>query len=632
MTPQGRTCALTLFAVLVLPVLAGGQTIPASAAPSGPRTGLIVGQVVDAMSDAPIPDAIVLINLPRYSSTLPTTPYGRVLADGEGRFFFSDLVAGDYYLEASQQGYVAGQYGQQKPMGQSQLLSLAEGERRTDVKLRVWKYAVISGTVLDEADEPVVGVSVRALGRTVLGGKVQYGTTQVREDLVPTAVTDDRGVFRLSQLLPGTYVIAVPSTQNTAPVAFLSGQNSTARSELFMAGVGEVTPVGQPGTLQNGDVALLTSSRMQVPPAGSTTGRMSIYRTAFYPSATTAGDAMPITVRSGDERSDVAITLRPVPAVRVSGRLVMPDGSAPPPMGLFLSGEASKDLIVRRPPPNNGNFDTAVSLTDASGRFTFLGVPPGEYVLQQSSPFLSRALQTGEPTYWVSQTVTVGTADITDMVVQARPALHVDGRCVYRSVAGAEKPPIGSVSFETPFGEPGQFFVQTIRTSGDLRFETFAGAGTYFIHPTENRGWFVQSVMVDGKDYTDRLFELHEDTTSIVITFTDQPNRITGTVKDARGAASGTAVVLAFPVDRQRWTGYGTSPRELVSAITSPAGAYTIPNLPPGDYHVIAVRADDADDWQDPKVLDVLSNRATKIKVSGGDQTRTLDLTVSAVR
>jgi len=632
MTPHGRTCALTLFAVLVLPALAGGQTISISGAPSGPRTGLILGQVVDAISDAPIPDAIVLINLPRYSPTLPTTPYGRVMADGEGRFFFSDLAAGDYYLAASLQGYVAGQYGQQKPMGQYQLLSLAEGERRTDVKLRVWKYAVISGTVLDEADEPVVGVSVRALGRTVLGGRVQYGTMEVREDLVPTAVTDDRGMFRLSQLLPGTYVIAVPSTQNTAPVAFLGGQNNTARSELFMAGIGEVTPVGQPGTLQNGDVALLTSSRMQVPPAGSATGRMSIYRTTFYPSATTVGDAMPITVRSGDERSDIAIALRPVPAVRVSGRLVMPDGSAPPPMGLFLSGDASKDLIVRRPPPTNANFDTAVSLTDASGRFTFLGVPPGEYVLQQSSPFLGRALQTGEPTYWVSQTVTVGTTDITDMVVQARPALHVDGRAEYRSVAGAEKPQIGSVSFETPFGEPGQFFVQTIRTNGDLRFETFAGGGTYFIHPTENRGWFVQSVMVDGKDYTDRLFDLHEDSTSIVITFTDQPNRITGTVKDARGAASGTAVVLAFPVDRQRWTGYGTSPRELVSAITSPAGAYTIPNLPPGDYYVIAVRADDADDWQDPKVLDVLSNRATKIKVNSGDQTPTLDLTVSAVR
>jgi 3D (Asp-Asp-Asp) domain-containing protein len=35
-------------------------------------------------------------------------------------------------------------------------------------------------------------------------------------------------------------------------------------------------------------------------------------------------------------------------------------------------------------------------------------VPSGDYALQQSSPFLSRALQTGVPTYWVSQALTVG--------------------------------------------------------------------------------------------------------------------------------------------------------------------------------------------------------------------------------
>jgi hypothetical protein len=632
MTPQARICALTLVGLLVSPLFVGGQTIPTNGAPPGPRTSVIVGQVVDAMSDAPIPDAIVLINLPRYSPTLPTTPYGRVMADGEGRFFFSDLPAGDYYLQASQQGYVAGTYGQQKPMGQYQLLSLGQGEQRTDVKLHVWKYAVIAGTVLDEAGEPVVGVSVRALGRTVLGGRVQYGTTEIREDLVPTAVTDDRGMFRLSQLLPGTYVVAVPATQNTVPVESLTGQNSAARTELSYAGVSEVTALGQPRTLQSGDVALLTSSRMQVPPAASATGRMFVYPTTFYPAAMTAGDATSITVRSGDERPDVAITLRPVPAVRVSGRVNTPDGSAPPPMGIFLAGDASKDLVVRRPPPGNANFDTAVSLTDAAGRFTFLGVPPGEYVLEQSSPFLGRALQTGVPTYWVSQTITVGTSDITDTIVQARPAVHVAGRAEYRSAAGAEKPPIGSVGFDTPFGEPGQFFVQMIRTNGDLTFETFAAGGTYFIRPTENRGWFVQSVMVDGKDCKDRLFDLHEDTTSIVITFTDQPNRITGTVKDGRGVVSGSAVVLAFPADRQHWAGYGRSPRDLVSAITSASGVYTIPNLPPGDYAMIAVQADDADEWQDPTVLNVLSNRATKIKVNAGDQTRKLDLTVSGVR
>ncbi len=635
MAPDTRSCRLTVAVVLL--ALAGhgaAQTIPTNAAPPGPRTAMILGRVVDATTGAPVPEAIVLINLPRYSATLPTTPHGRVMADGEGRFFFADLPAGDYYLQASSPGYQWGEYGQRKPMGPYLSLPLAEGEHRADVKLPLWKYAVITGTVLDEAGEPVVGVTVRALGREVLGGRVQYGTTEVREDLVPTAVTDDRGVYRLSQLLPGTYLVAVPSTQNTVPVEFLSGGNVTARNELAYAGVAEVGPVGQPGTLQNGGVALLTSSRMQVPPATPASGRMQIYRTTFYPGATTVGDAMPMVVKAGDERSGITITLRPSPAVRITGRLVAPDGSAPPPMGIYLAGEASQDVIVRRPPPNNSNFDTAVSLSDASGRFTFLGVPPGEYVLRQSSPFLVRALQTGEPTFWVSQTLTVGATDMNDIVVEARPALRVAGRFEFRSAGGLQTPHGAATAFlslETPFAETPGAAVQVLLSNGPA-FETLVAGGQYFLQPNESRGWFTQSVTVGGKDYTNRVFDLTEDTTSIVIVMTDRPSTISGTVKDARGSASATAMVLAFPTDRQRWTGYGRSARDLAAVNTSTTGRYTIPHLPAGEYFVIAIEADDADDWQDPKVLAQLSTRATKITVGGGDGTRTLDLNVSGVR
>jgi hypothetical protein len=596
---------------------------------------MIVGQVVDADTGAPIPEAIVLINLPKYSAALPTTPRGRVMADGEGRFFFAALPAGDYYLQASSTGYQWGVYGQRKPMGAYLTLPLAEGEQRTDVKLRLWKYAVITGTVLDEADEPVVGITVRALGRELVGGRIRYGTFQVRDDLVPSAVTDDRGVFRLSQLLPDTYVIAVPSTQNTVPVDLLSSPDAAARTELAYAGVAEIGPVGQPGTLRIGDVALLTSSRMQVPPAASSSGRMEAYRTTFYPTAMTAGEAMPITLRAGEERSGVAITLRPAPAVRVSGRLVTPDGAAPPPMGIYLAGEASKDVIVRRPPPNNSNFDTAVTLSDARGRFTFLGVPPGEYVLRQSSPFLSRALRTGVPTFWVSQPLTVGATDTTDdIVVVARPSLRVGGRFEFRSGTGLQTPGglvSAGLSLDTPFAEtPG--VAVSIRPSDGLTFQTMAAGGTYLIQPNESSGWYTQSVTVGGRDYTNRVFELNEDTTSIVIVMTDRPVTISGTVRDALGGVSQTAVVLAFPTDRQRWTGYGRSPRTLASVNTTTTGKYTIVHLPAGEYFVIAVEADDTDDWQDPKTLEQLSTWATRITIGAGDAARTIDLNVQGVR
>ncbi len=100
--------------------------------------------------------------MPKYLEN-PAAPGGRVMADGEGRFFFTDLPAGRVLPASEKDGYAPGEYGDRRAWGQSQLLSLAEGERLTDITLKVWKYGVIAGTVVDEAGEPVVGVAVRAL-------------------------------------------------------------------------------------------------------------------------------------------------------------------------------------------------------------------------------------------------------------------------------------------------------------------------------------------------------------------------------------------------------------------------------------------------------------------------------------
>jgi Carboxypeptidase regulatory-like domain len=257
--------------ILALSIRVNAQVIPTNEAPPGPRTGMIVGQVVDAGTGAPIGDAIVRMTL-RTSVASPSAPRDRVMTDGDGRFFFADLPAGEYYLQATKDGYAAAEYGQRRARSQSQLLSLGEGERLSDVKLRVWKYAVIGGTVVDEAGEPVIGVAVRALMKNVIAGRVQFGNAEVVSELVPSAITDDRGVFRLSQLLPGTYVVGVPSTQTTLPAAALESPNAALLTELFMSGVQEVAPPGQPRTQQIGDSALMTLTSVTIPPPVSPDG------------------------------------------------------------------------------------------------------------------------------------------------------------------------------------------------------------------------------------------------------------------------------------------------------------------------------------------------------------------------
>ena len=120
--------------------------------------------------------------------------------------------------------------------------------------------------------------------------------------------------------------------------------------------------------------------------------------------------------------------------------------------------------------------------------------------------------------------------------------------------------------------------------------------------------------------------------TSLVVTFTDKPSPISGTVKDTRGEASATAVVLAFPVDPRRWTGYGASPRTIKSALAARTGVYTFEHLPPGAYNLVAVEPADADGWTDPKRLEALASMATRVAIAAGDPAKTVDLVVKATR
>ena len=163
-------------------VLVAALTVPAAGfapqrglnqvdgAPTGPRTGLIVGQVVDS-TGAAVPEAIVQMSyaeILRGSADDPERPRD----GGRGRAILFLRPAGRRLLHSSRprKAMPAACTASAARMATVSACRSPKANGASDAKLTLWKYAVIGGTVLDEAGEPVIGVSVQALVKDVVAG------------------------------------------------------------------------------------------------------------------------------------------------------------------------------------------------------------------------------------------------------------------------------------------------------------------------------------------------------------------------------------------------------------------------------------------------------------------------------
>ncbi|HEY6359059.1 MAG TPA: carboxypeptidase-like regulatory domain-containing protein, partial [Vicinamibacterales bacterium] len=571
----------------------------------------------------------------------------------DGWFVFSDLPAGRLSLNATTPGYTGGAYKQTRPGGSSQPLVLTDGERLGDGALKRWKQASITGTVTDETGEPVVGVFVRVLRRTIVGGRPVLQMSGAGRS------TDDRGVYRAFDITPGDYVVCLPATQTTIPVASLDGgQPNGATTTTGPDGSTVVVITGGPGVPfvggsgeRLGDLILqgggMGGRGQAVSPPTSDTGAVLVYQTTFFPAATVSSRAETITLKSGEARTGVDLQVTPVPTMRVSGTIVGPEGPAQG-VGLHLI-TADPDLGLSM---DTSPDDVATTISDPRGQFTFLGVPHGEYVLQavrnarrtftldaSGSILNPGAAPPTDPTLWAAAAVSVDRSDVTGLSVVLQPGLQVTGRLVFEGassqpdVTQLQRPNVVRLApLQTGAGRGGGpvFQATTVSPSGSFVSSGYE-PGRYSVVALTWPAlkWIVKGISVAGADVSDVPLEIGAaDISNLTITYTDQPAHLTGTVRDASGAADATATVVVFPPDRKAWgwpNGLHTK-----SANASSTGAFSL-TLPPGDYEVAAVPDEWQSGWQDPSFLERLLPLATRIQLKEAE-TRTEDVKTVQIR
>jgi len=641
--------------VMLSCVLGVGALVHSYQRPGGPSapTGLLMGVVTDALDDRPVPNAEVVLG-----GALPTVRNTKVLTDAEGRFVFMDLPEGTYTLTATKPGYAEGAHGRRRPLGLLQSVLLADAERLADLTIPLWKFAAISGTVTDEAGEPMVGIAVRVLSRTVVAGHQRF---------VPgaTARTDDRGLYRIASLTPGDYAVVIPSTQVSAPESivdlhrqrgreaaspaesefFRSLSFSANRESLFQIERNEGTRVGTQAFVSSG-----AGARAGVAPVPSSDGRMHVYPTRYYPAAATAAEASLITVRSGDERLGADLHMALVPTSRVSGVVTGPDGPMVAALTLLPDADdVSTDSVL----------ETATTLSDAEGRFTFLGVPEGRHRLRaiwlqvpvssggsRGAPPPARP-QGGAPappprpalggfTLWATQAIDVGKDDLGDLAITLSNGFRVGGRAEF--VGAAPVPSADELRRMSATFDPADAQPMVSATVGRGQFDNEGYLSSYQLPPGRYyvringvpAGWTLKSATLNGRDISNVPVMLDRDVSNLMVTFTDAPSTLSGQVHSAAGVADTTATVLVFPAESDAWTGYGSFPRRLRAIRVGRDGHYRTAGLPPGDYLVVAVPDESTMNWQDPAVLKALARAATAVVIAEGES-RTVTLRTSVV-
>jgi hypothetical protein len=526
---------------LLLPLLAGAQQ-PNSA---------ITGVVVDAASGRPLPNYSVSTSVGQKDVSSTT--------DEQGRYRLSDLPPGLYRIDArNSQG--AGFIG----VVTRHITTAGQDLDHIDFKVRV--AGGITGKVVDENREPVVGASVFLVSREYYSGVLGYFFKDVTR-------TDDRGVYKLKRVEPGqAYLVMADNAEGRLPA--------------------------------HSDAPLDPKLR-----------RRAIVRT-FYPNSPDRQGGSVVTVNPGDTREGVDIEARKAPTFCVEG------------MTMGLGGPGAMQFVLEGAQPaygtssNSGMFGAGNrGMTGPDGKYRICGLVPGSYRLGVSDTYDSKAANRALAAFDITD------RDLRNLNLTVSPGMTVQGEVAWLPPAPEEpsttkvivvgNPLLRSpVANERPFARvdlPGSFaFTGLLPTDYALDFR-INGPGLY-----------IREVEYGGKNV---LYEpLHVGATAadqgIRIVVGRDGGKIAAKVADKDGNALPDLRVVILPASI---SSEAMLQAALVQGQTNQLGQYQSPALRPGKYLVLAT--DDRIDAT-PECIDNLWRSRTHFQevdvAPGGTQQMTL--------
>jgi len=441
-------------------------------------SGKISGHIYRSDTGEPISKAEVTLNFEGQEMKAGGEGSRIVRTGLDGAFEFSDLPPGPYGIRAWRNGFAVSRTLWEQNVSH---LTLASGQEVRNIELKLSPAGTISGTVTDEDQEPVEGVTVYILRVDYQpgGGRLLYPTTYT--------TTNDQGVFRVANLPPGTYY---------------------ARSGGFLQRPHEQAPLKQNA---GGGVQ---------------------YRETYYPGAPQLDEAEAIEVRPGQEARDIGIPLATERTYSITGAVVgVPKSVSLKPTEIHVTARGAATQMW-----GNGGMPL-----NADGSYTLRMLPPGDYTLTAIAYTHVKKNEISQEVYEGFASVHVANSNVR-ADIQAGRAGRVRGKVqapdgfsfAGKSVALQTE---GITYFPAPVDSAGMFEVRNVPPGN----YTFALQEC----KSQGRPAYLKQVSCSGTDYTTQPVEIGLDATlNCELTAADDSSVITGEVKDGDAPAAGLVVVL----------------------------------------------------------------------------------------
>jgi beta-lactamase regulating signal transducer with metallopeptidase domain len=464
--------------------------------------------------------------------------------DDDGRYELRGLKAGSYTVFVKARGFVETYYGKSSNaiMDFGSRVTAAGGRVTSGLDVRLQSAASISGRITDAKGRPLAGVEVE-LVREQASGAVAPGAGGF-------AQTIEDGTYRMPDIGPGDYFVRAYTSRNMRPAD----------------------------------------------------GPAHAFAPTFYPGVADVGGAQRLRLYPGQELLDVDFALATSRSLRVSGRLMDPNGGLVSGLSVMLHPMAPSGLP-------GGELRVPV---DAEGAFEIADVVPGDYMLNVLDP--RRTMR------WVSAGKFLSVSeDVLDLDLRAMLGATVEGRVV-RDVAATGTLDLKAVhvGFDARIeGQRGGVTGSTFPVGEDGAFSLESPGG--LVRFNVNRlppGWMVRSVTLDGSDL-DGPLDFGSGKRHVEIVLTDRMSGVSGVVVDRNGRPLTNYIVVVFPPDAARWH---QGSRFILSAWSDNAGRFRLEGVPAGQYLAIAVPALPLGSWGDAAVLEKLQGSAEQIRVGEGQQ------------